>query len=281
VTAAQRVSADTSLKASVAGAFTLLPRQRILITEMVRRELLEQHAGSLLGPLWSIGQPLFLVAVYVFIFSVVFQAKIGGTRELPLDYTTYLLSGMLGWLSFQQALGKASTAIVGNARVVKQVVFRTEVLPVVAAATAMLPLIVGGACMVVYVLAVHGLPPWTYLLLPVLMGLQLLGMIGLAFVLGGLGPFVRDLKEVVNLYSQVGVLLMPVLYLPDWVPPAFRPVVYANPLSYMTWCYQDVLYFGRFEHPIAWIVFPLASLSAFVCGYHLFARLKPYFGNVL
>jgi lipopolysaccharide transport system permease protein len=58
-------------------------------------------------------------------------------------------------------------------------------------------------------------------------------------------------------------------------------VLYLNPFSYMIWCYQDALYFGRFEHPAAWVVFPLASLFTFALGYRVFRKLKTFFGNVL
>jgi lipopolysaccharide transport system permease protein len=61
----------------------------------------------------------------------------------------------------------------------------------------------------------------------------------------------------------------------------FKPVLYLNPFSYMGWCYQDALYFGRFEHPWAWCLFAGGSLLTFVTGYRLFRWLKPHFGNAL
>jgi lipopolysaccharide transport system permease protein len=65
------------------------------------------------------------------------------------------------------------------------------------------------------------------------------------------------------------------------VPSVFKPLLYANPFSYMIWCYQDVLYFGRFAHPFAWIVFMAFSMLSLYVGYRVFKKLKPYFGNVL
>jgi lipopolysaccharide transport system permease protein len=65
------------------------------------------------------------------------------------------------------------------------------------------------------------------------------------------------------------------------VPRPFLPILYINPFSYMTWCYQDVIYFGRFEHPWAWLVFAVISLGTFVLGARLFARLKPTLAGAL
>jgi lipopolysaccharide transport system permease protein len=89
------------------------------------------------------------------------------------------------------------------------------------------------------------------------------------------------LKDVIALYGNIGTYLIPVVYLPGWVPPIFKPLLYVNPFSYMTWMYQDVLYFGRIEHPVAWIVFPLFSVVVFALGYRVFRRLKPLFGGAL
>ena len=123
--------------------------------------------------------------------------------------------------------------------------------------------------------------PWTYVLLPPLFAVQIVAMIGLAYVLSAAAVYLRDLKDVVVIFSLAGLYIVPVVYLPGWVPAAFRPILYANPFSYMVWCYQDVFYFGRIEHPLAWLVFPAAALVAFKGGHALFSRSKIFFGNFL
>src|SRR6185436_10837715 len=117
----------------------------------------------------------------------------------------------------------------------------------------------------------------TWLLLPLVFAVQVLAMLGAAFALSAFSVFFRDLKDLVTLFVTIGLFLMPVVYLPDMVPRAFRPLLYLNPFSYMAWVYQDVLYFGRIEHPTAWIVFVLGGLAGFALGYRVFRRLKPHF----
>jgi lipopolysaccharide transport system permease protein len=111
--------------------------------------------------------------------------------------------------------------------------------------------------------------------------LQTAAMTGIAMMLASLGVFVRDLKDVVQVLTLVGVYLVPVFYLPAMVPDTFRTLLYLNPFTYLIWCFQDVCYFGRIEHPIAWVVTPLLSVVFFAVGWRMFRRLKPLFGNAL
>jgi lipopolysaccharide transport system permease protein len=258
-----------------------LVQYRTLIFEMAKREIGRQHSGQMLGAAWSIVHSLFLIALYVFIFAVVFKIKIGGTHELPLDYTTYLLAGLIPWMSFQEAMMKSCADITGSAQIVRQVVFPLEILPARTVAAALVTQIVATAALLAYVALKHGGLPWTYSLLPVLMLAQILAMAGVAYALAAVSVFVRDTREVVRLFALSGAYLMPVFYLPEWTPRLFQPLLYLNPFSYMAWAYQDALYFGRFDHPWAWVVFIAGSLLTFVFGYRAFRKLSPMFGNVL
>ena len=259
----------------------LLTRHRQLTMEMAKREIADRYSGQVFGLLWAFGHPLTVMLVYVFIFRFVFSIKIGGTVEMPLDYSAYLLSGLIPWLAFSEAMNKACTVVAGNATLVKQVIFPLEVLPVKGALASLATAIIFFLLLLVYIVFALGALPWTFLLLPVLILLQILAMIGISYVLSATGVFFRDIKDFVQVFSVVGVYLMPAFYLPSLVPAIFRPLLYLNPFSYMIWCFQDAIYFGRFNHKIAWVVFPLFSLFVFVIGYRYFRKLRPMFSNVL
>jgi lipopolysaccharide transport system permease protein len=266
---------------SLRGLALLCTRHRHLTLALARREITDRYAGQMLGLFWAVGHPLLLMAVYIFVFGVVFQMKVGGTFDLPLDYTVYILAGLIPWLAVSECLNKGSTLVTANANLVKQVVFPLEVLPVKGVIAACFPQVLCLALLVVYVFATIGYVPWTYALLPVLLLLQFFFINGLVFFLAALGTFFRDLKDFVQMFCVIGLYIMPVVYLPTMVPEVFRPMLYANPFSYLIWCYQDVCYFGRLEHPWAWGVLVLLSAGAFALGYRLFHKLKPFFGNVL
>jgi lipopolysaccharide transport system permease protein len=259
----------------------LLLRNRTLTAELTRRDIRGEHAGQIFGAAWGVIQPLAMMALYAFIFSVVFRVRVGGTLELPRDYTVYLLSGLIPWLACVQAMGKSTTAVTDSGNLVKQTVFTLELVPITRALASALPLVVGLAFVLVYMPFAEGGVPWTLVLVPLLVAFQALAMAGLALGLSAVGAFVRDLKQVIPIVALLGIFVLPVVYLPSSVPELFRPVLYLNPFSYLVWTWQDALYYGRFEHPWAWAVFLAGSVFLFVSSYRLFRKLKPYFGDVL
>ena len=89
------------------------------------------------------------------------------------------------------------------------------------------------------------------------------------------------IREFVTIYLSISMYFTPAIYLPDWVPAAVRPVLYLNPFSYLTWVYQDVLFFGSVHHPYAWAMLLLLSAGSFFGGVRVFKRIKPFLGNVL
>lgn len=261
--------------------FRLLTTYKTLTWEMAKREITDRYRGQLFGLFWAVIHPLVLIGVYIFVFVIVFKIKIGGTREMPLDYTTYLLSGLIPWMAVQESMAKASTVITSNASLVKQVVFPIEILPIKSVLASIITQGIFFAILIVYVLATHSALPATYALLPLLVFVQIIGMAGVSYILAAIGTYFRDIKDVVQVFIVVGIYIMPIFYLPEQVPELFRVILYLNPFSYMIWCYQDALYFGKFIHPWAWVVYIVFSHIVFAIGYRLFGRLKVMFGNVL
>ena len=259
----------------------LFTRHRQLTIEMARREVSDRYQGQVLGLGWAILHPVVLLTVYVFIFAYVFKIRVGDAAGTPLNYTIYLVSGLVPWLTFQESLAKSSTVIPGNANLVKQVIFPIEVLPVKGVLASLATQVIFLTGLAIYTLATFGYLPWTYAMLPVLMAVQALFMVGVAYLVSAISVYFRDIKDVVQVFGLTGVYLIPAFYLPEFVPPLFRPVLYANPVSYLVWCYQDLLFYGRFEHWWAWLALPAISVAAFFVGHRTFTVLRTMFGNVL
>jgi homopolymeric O-antigen transport system permease protein len=268
---------------STAGlAVPLLTRHRSLIWELAKREHSDRYAGSILGSVWAVGHPLALMAIYVVVFSFVFRVRIPpGASALPLDYPAYLMAGYLPWIALQECLLKSTISVASNPSLVKQVVFPVDVLPVKGGIAALLTQLVGTAFLVAYLIARHGVIAWTYLLFPVLLVLQLMTMVGVGLMLAAAGVFVRDLREFVQVGTIAGAFLLPIFYLPEWVPEVLRPLLYLNPGSYIVWCYQDVFYFGFIAHPLAWLVFPLGAMLALYMGLRFFHHVRHSFASAL
>ena len=260
---------------------SLLSKHRDLTWELAKRDLSDRHVGQWLGMFWVVAHPLFMMSVYVFVFVVILKIKLDVVPDLPGDYVVYLLAGLIPWLAFQDVMARSCGAVTGHAPLVKQVVFPVEVLPVKGMLASVIPQLIGTGMLLGYVLIRRRDVPLMYGLWPVLFLMQLVGMVGTSFLLSSVAVYFRDLKDFVQVFSLVGVYMMPGLYLQDWVPPSFQPLLYANPFSYMVWCYQDVFYFGSFQHPWAWPAWASFSVSIFYAGYLVFRHLKTSFGNVL
>jgi lipopolysaccharide transport system permease protein len=248
---------------------------------MAVREIKDRYVGQYFGLFWTLGHPLILMGVYIVIFGVVFRVRVDAATNIPFGYIIYLLSGLIPWLAMAESMTKSSTVVVTSANLVKQVIFPIEVLPVKSVLACLFTELIFLVFLMVYALISYGLLPWTYLLLPLLVILQTLTMIGIGYILAAVGVFFRDIKDFVQVFTAVGVYLMPTFFLPSVAPALFKPLFYINPFSYMVWCFQDALFFGRFEHPWAWVVFFCFSLFIFIFGYRVFRRLKDWFGNVL
>lgn len=261
--------------------FDKLYTHRALLQEYVRRELFDMYAGQILGGLWVFIHPIFLMMVYVFVFTFVFNARIGGTYELPGDYISYIMSGLISWLAIQTAMSKACSSLTASPNLIKQVIFPIEVLTGKAIFSTFLPLFVMVAIVILYTLFTRGYIPLTVVLLPVLFFFQLLWSLGIGLILASMNVFVRDVREFVQLFSTIGIFLLPAIYLPSMVPSIFRPILYLNPFSYLVWSYQDALYYGRFEHPWAWVVTFFLGVALYLTGARMFTGLKPYFADAI
>jgi len=262
----------------------LIHRHRSLLWELLKREIGERYAGSALGWLWVFAHQVFLVALYAIVFAYIFPSRIDVSSSMPRDYVTYILAGLVPWLAVSETLARSPGVFTGNANLVKQVVFPIDLLPVRTTLAAMTNQLVALALLLGWMLVRGGTLPATVLLLPVLLMLQLVLLAGLSLLIGSLSVYLRDTKEFVQLFTAAGLFLVPVLYLPEWLDrvwPGIRAALYVNPFSYLVWCWQDCLYFGRIEHPAAWIVLLIVSLVSFSFGRLVFERLRVGFGEHL
>jgi lipopolysaccharide transport system permease protein len=255
-------------------------KYRELLSEMVHRELSAAHARHGFGGIWVYAHPLVIVGTYLLIFGFVLGNKIAITGEFPGDYPGYILAGLVPWLMMQAAILRGPGALISSANLVNQVVFPIEVLPISSVIAATIPHLPSLGLVIAYKLFVGGLG-WIVIFLPAVLVTHFILAIGLNFALAAITPFFRDLREIVTVFMSVAMYMMPTVYLPDWVPHVLRPLIYLNPFSYVVWVYQDVLFFGTFRHPYAWLVMLLCAVLALGLGYRTFEKLKPYYGNAL
>jgi homopolymeric O-antigen transport system permease protein len=259
----------------------LAHRYRPLIWELTKREIAERYVGQVLGVAWAVGHPLISIAVYIFVFAYIIRIRIGGSAEAPFDYTTYLLSGLMPWLTFTDIVNRACSSVTANAGLVKQVLFPVEILPIKTVTAALVTQLVATAGLLIYILAMHGFLRTLTLLLPVVFAIEVIGLIGLAYALSAVTVFFRDLKDIIVVLTGIGMYISPILFSEAAVPSKFYWLMLANPFSYVAWVYQDTIFYGRFLHPWAWITFTVMSFACLSLGFRLFRVLRPSFGDLL
>ena len=257
--------------------FKLFSRHGELVYELSRREVIDRYVGQTLGALWALLHPVFLMAVYIIVFGVIFGLRFD--REMPLDYGVYLLAGLIPWLAVVEVLNKSSVVIAGNTALIKQVVFPVEVLPVKTVLSTMFTQLIFWLFYILYVVIDSGQASIMWLLLPVLIVLQTIFLMGSAFFVSSLATIVKDIKDVVQLFSVVGLYFLPIIYLPEMVPNWMQWALDVNPLSHMVWVYQDVMFYGAFEHPKSWWIWGGTVGVGYIIGAVVFGKLKHILAN--
>ncbi|HEA68001.1 MAG TPA: ABC transporter [Desulfobacterales bacterium] len=261
------------------GFIAIFGSRRELLSELVRRELRDRHSGQILGSVWAFGHPLVLMTVYTLLFTYVFPTRFGEGTGIQ-DYAGNVLSGIVCWLAFQDLLLRAPSVLVGHSNLVKQVVFPIEVLPVKTSIASALPYSMAVIFTVAYALW-RGHLSWFALTLPLIMLCQLAAMMGAAFLLSAAGVFLRDLRDVVQVFCTINLFAQPILYNPFSTPKWMISLFSINPFSYFVWCWQDALYLGGPAHPSAWVFLPLGSITLLAVGWIAFTKISHWFGDAL
>jgi len=252
-----------------------------LIWAMTKREVIGRYRGSMFGILWSFFNPVLMLFVYTFVFSVVFRARWNGASESTADFAVILFAGMIVFSMLAECINRAPTLIVANVNYVKKVVFPLEILPWVALGSTLFHTAVSLAVWSVFYLAIHHSLQWTMLLFPfVLLPLMMFAM-GVSWFLASLGVYLRDVAQSVGIITNVLMFLSPVFYSVDSLPPAYRPLIYATPLTFVIEQARGVLIFGRLPDWNMLAVYSLVSVTVCWLGFAWFQKTRKGFSDVL
>jgi len=252
-------------------------RFRGLLATLTSRELKARYRGSVLGFLWSLANPLLLLAVYTFVFSVVFKP---GDRGGMTPYALFLVSGLFPWIWTQASALEGSMSLIANSGLIRKAVFPAELLPMVAVLSNLVHFLFALTIVLVAVVAgrLLGYPVGgvSALALPLVILLHLPLVAGLALGLSALTVHFKDVRDVLANLLTLLFFLTPILFSLDSIA-GHRMIWWAvrlNPFSPYILAYQDVLFRGVFPDPLLWIQMALVSLVAWAFGAGLFDRLR-------
>ena len=267
--------------ASPMGAVRSLWTNRQLIARMGQREIIGRYKGSARGLAWSFITPLFMLAIYTFVFSVVFQARWGTSEESKTQFAVVLFAGLIVHTLFSDVINRAPQLVLGNVNYVKKVVFPLEILPVVQLLSATFHALVSVVVLIAAQLVFQGSLPITALLLPVVLLPFLLLTLGLAWWLASLGVFVRDVGQTISLITSVMLFMSPVFFPVQSLPPALQPWMHLNPLTFVIEQVREVVVWGRLPDWQGLAVYSLASIATAWLGFAWFQKTRKGFADVL
>ena len=258
-----------------------LYHNRKLILSLAKNDFKTKYAGSYLGIVWAFIQPIVTILVYWFVFSV--GLKAGTVSNYP--FVLYLVSGIVPWFFFQDALNGGTNALLEYNYLVKKVVFKISILPIVKIISALFV----HAFFVIFSLILctcYGYRPSLYTLQIIYYSIcTFLLVLGMVYATSAIVIFFRDLTQIINIFLQVGVWMTPIMWDVNilnshpWVIRLFK----LNPMYYVVTGYRDSMlgHVGIWNH-LSWTVyFWVVTIMLFGLGSVIFKRLKPHFADVL
>lgn len=257
-------------------------RNRQLIRNLIQRDVLGRYKGSMLGIFWSLVTPVFMLAVYTFVFSVVFKSRWGSEGEgSRTEFALVLFAGLIIFNLFAECIGRAPGLILANVNYVKKVIFPLEILPWVSLGSALFHFLISLGVWVVAYLIFFGLPHWQVILMPfVLLPLVFLIM-GLSWALASLGVYLRDVGQIIGLFITVLMFLSPIFYPATALPPAYQSLLFFNPLTLPIEMARDLIYWGRIPNLNFWALYSVGALVCSILGFAWFQKTRKGFADVL
>jgi lipopolysaccharide transport system permease protein len=265
-----------------AAMFTSLWRNRQLIWQMTRREIAARYRGSIIGLAWSFINPILMLAVYTFVFSVVFKARWQtGGNETRTDFALILFAGLIVFGLFSEVVNHAPRQIVSNPNYVKKVVFPLEILSWVSLGSVLFQSLVSLSVLLVAQLILNRTFPWTVVLFPLVLLPLIFASLGTAWFLAALGVYVRDIGQITAVFTTVLMFLSAIFYPLSALPEGYQSWLRLNPLVVIIAESRKVLIFGRLPD-WSWlgIAMVMGLLIAFA-GFWWFQKTRKGFADVL
>lgn len=253
---------------------------RSLMRSMVRRDILGRYRGSFGGWFWTILNPLLLMLTYFFVFGVVLEAKFGNDPS-KTSFALYFLAGMLPWLAFSEAVGRAPLNMLEYRSFIKKLRFPVETLPVNLMLSGLVSEAFGLLIFLIGFVAIRGVLPVSVVWLPALIVPQMLLTAGVCWFLAALGVFVRDLAQINGFLLTILFFLTPICYSEVGMPAAAKVLLKKNPIYVLVAGYRAVFLEGRAPDwgPL-WKLWVLAAI-VFLAGHAWFHKLRKSFADII
>ncbi|SFR77867.1 ABC-2 type transport system permease protein [Pseudobutyrivibrio sp. NOR37] len=252
---------------------------REMIFSLVRKELRGRYKGSALGFMWTFINPLLQLMVYTVVFSVIMKAGID-------KYYIFLFVALVPWMFFSSALTGGASCIMASQDMVKKIYFPREVLPIAYITSGFVNMLLTFLVVfAVLIISGFGINPVALLFMPIIMIIEYLLAIGIAFLASALSVYFRDLQYILSIISMAWQFLTPVMYSQEMVEKqlAHHPMLLRlwnlNPTTPMINAYRDILYYQRIPELKTLIAAIIMGVVVLLVGLIVFGKLKRGFAE--
>ena len=265
---------------------TVLPvelyQNRHLIWKLAKNDFKKRYAGSYLGAVWAMVQPVVTVLMYYIVFDLIMHSS-GQLANENVPYVLFLTAGLVPWFYFSEALNSGTNALLEYNYLVKKVVFKISILPIIKiiAATFIHVFFVG---VLLIMAACYGYYPSVYTIQLVYYSFCLfVFVLGLCYCTCSIMVFFKDIGQIISILLQIGMWATPILWDVNGISPKLQMIVKINPLVYIVNGYRTTIFEKQwfFEDFYSTMYFWIVTFVVFGIGALVFKRLKVHFADVL
>lgn len=268
--------------ATLTTMFTSLWSNRRLIMQITQREIVSRYRGSVMGMAWSFFNPMIMLFVYTFVFSVVFKMRWGtGGAENKADFAIFLFVGMIVHALITECITQAPGLILTNVNYVKKVVFPLEILPWAAMGSALFNSTVSTVVLLLAQLFINHNLPWTIVFFPLVLIPLVFACMGFIWFLAALGVYLRDIGQVTGIFTTMLMFLSPVFYPISALPKEYQLWMQLNPLTLIIEESREVLIFGNLPDWKALGIGLIVGLIISISGFWWFQKTRRGFADVI
>ena len=254
--------------------FKKIYNYRELLKTNVKKEIRGRYKNSILGVMWSFLNPLLQLAVY----AVIFGALLAGGDN---TYHIYICVALIPWTYFTTAITQSAFTVIGNGDIIKKVYFPREILPISVVTSGAVNFMISTIIILAFVL-VAGLGITKYILLyPVILLIQYILLLGIAFIVSSITVYFRDLEHIIGIILMAAFYGTPIVYKLEQLPPNLQMIMQLNPMTHLINAYRDIFYYQQMPNMKILGGLFVGAVILLIVGYFVFKKLQKGFAEEL
>ena len=252
-----------------------------LIISLTKRDIESRYKNSILGLVWSIAFPLFMLAIYSFVFGFIFKSKWHGSASNGINYSLIMFVGLVLHTFISDCLGRATTVIESNANYVKKVIFPLESLCWVSLLSALFQFFISFIVLFGFLVLGGNKIHITILLVPILILPFILLCYAFILFISALSVYIKDIAQMMSIFISILLFMSPVFYSVSSIPEKFRWMIFMNPSTFIINSMRKIVLYGEMFSIKYYLIYFVVSFVLYFMALKWFKKLKGGFSEVL